>query len=49
MHFPPLCPEVPVASLAALDYYRDKLGFTIDWSDEQLALPACREATRGSS
>ena len=38
MHFPPICPEVPVASLAALDYYRDKLGFTIDWSDEQLGL-----------
>ena len=38
MHFPPLCPEVPVASLAALEYYRDKLGFTIDWSDEQLGL-----------
>ena len=38
MHFPPVCPEVPVASLASLEYYRDKLGFTIDWSDEQLGL-----------
>ena len=38
MHFPPVCPEVPVATLAALEYYRDKLGFTIDWSDEQLGL-----------
>ena len=38
MHFPPVCPEVPVAGLAALEYYRDKLGFTIDWWDEQLGL-----------
>ena len=38
MHFPPVCPEVPVASLASLAYYRDRLGFTIDWSDEQLGL-----------
>ena len=38
MHFPPVCPEVPVASLAVLEHYRDKLGFTIDWSDEQLGL-----------
>ena len=39
MQFPPACPEVPVASLAdALTYYRDQLGFTIDWSDEQLGL-----------
>ena len=38
MHFPSVCPEVPVASLASLTYYRDRLGFTIDWSDEQLGL-----------
>lgn len=39
MHFPPLCPELPVAELApALAYYRDRLGFTIDWSDEGLGL-----------
>lgn len=38
MHFPPVCPEVPVSTLAALEYYRDKLGFTVDWSDEQLGL-----------
>src|SRR5688500_13629223 len=39
MKFPSLCPEVPVASLpAALAYYRDRLGFEIDWSDEQLGL-----------
>lgn len=39
MHFPPMCPEVPVSSLAtALAYYQDQLGFTIDWSDEPLGL-----------
>jgi len=39
MQFPSVCPEVPVASLApALAYYRDQLGFTVDWSDEQLGL-----------
>lgn len=39
MQFPPICPEVPVASLApALAYYRDQLGFTVDWSDEDLGL-----------
>jgi uncharacterized glyoxalase superfamily protein PhnB len=39
MHFPPLCPEIPVADLAAaLAYYRDRLGFTIDWADEALGL-----------
>jgi uncharacterized glyoxalase superfamily protein PhnB len=39
MQFPPICPEVPVANLApALAYYRDQLGFTIDWSDEALGL-----------
>lgn len=37
--FPPACPEVPVAELpAALAYYRDQLGFTIDWSDAELGL-----------
>jgi predicted lactoylglutathione lyase len=35
MHFPPTCPEIPVTDLArALAYYRDRLGFTIDWADE---------------
>lgn len=39
MKFPPVCPEVPVASLTpALSYYRDQLGFDIDWSDEELGL-----------
>jgi predicted lactoylglutathione lyase len=37
--FPPICPEIPVADLPkSLAYYRDQLGFTIDWSDEQLGL-----------
>lgn len=39
MHFPPACPEIPVVDLIpALSYYRDRLGFAIDWSDEQLGL-----------
>lgn len=39
MHFPSICPEIPVAELApALAYYRDRLGFAVDWSDEQLGL-----------
>jgi predicted lactoylglutathione lyase len=41
MRFPSVCPEIPVSSLTpALAYYRDQLGFNIDWSDEQLGL-AC--------
>ena len=39
MHFPAPCPEIPVADLtAALAYYRDRLGFEIDWSDDVLGL-----------
>lgn len=39
MPFPAACPEAPVRSLgAALAYYREKLGFTVDWSDESLGL-----------
>ena len=39
MPFPAACPEVPVSQLAAaLQYYRDKLGFSVDWSDEALGL-----------
>ena len=39
MSFPPACPEIPVAELGpALAYYRDSLGFTIDWADERLGL-----------
>jgi uncharacterized glyoxalase superfamily protein PhnB len=36
---PPACPEIPVAKLApALAYYRDSLGFSIDWADEEHGL-----------
>ena len=39
MRFPQACPEVPVSDLAAgLAYYRDQLGFVVDWSDEGLGL-----------
>lgn len=39
MRFPPFCPEMPVRDLAAaLAYYRDRLGFTVDWSDDDLGL-----------
>ena len=39
MDFPAPCPEIPIADLAdALAYYRDRLGFEIDWSDEALGL-----------
>ncbi len=35
MQFPSPCPEIPVANLAAaLAYYRDRLGFKIDWADD---------------
>ena len=37
--FPSVCPEVPVRDLgASLAYYRDRLGFVVDWSDEALGL-----------
>lgn len=41
MHFPSVCPEIPVAEMtAALAYYRDQLGFNIDWSAAEIGL-AC--------
>ena len=41
MQFPSVCPEIPVSTLApALAYYRNQLGFNIDWSEQQLGL-AC--------
>jgi predicted lactoylglutathione lyase len=48
MDFPSACPEIPVADLAAaLAYYHDRLGFTIDWADETLGLAGLsRGATR---
>jgi uncharacterized glyoxalase superfamily protein PhnB len=39
MRTPAACPEIPVGDLGqALAYYRDCMGFTIDWSDEALGL-----------
>jgi uncharacterized glyoxalase superfamily protein PhnB len=39
MRIPPFCPEIPVSELApALAVYRDRFGFTVDWSDEMLGL-----------
>lgn len=39
MAFPTAVPEIPVKDIAAaLAYYRDNLGFTVDWSDEALGL-----------
>jgi uncharacterized glyoxalase superfamily protein PhnB len=36
---PPAVPEIPVAELGpALAYYRDRLGFTVDWADEEYGL-----------
>ena len=41
MQFPSVCPEIPVSSLPqALAYYRDQLGFNIDWSAQEIGL-AC--------
>jgi catechol 2,3-dioxygenase-like lactoylglutathione lyase family enzyme len=45
---PGAVPEVPVSDLkAAVDYYRDKLGFDLDWTEEGIGLAgisrgACR-------
>jgi uncharacterized glyoxalase superfamily protein PhnB len=44
MPLPPPCPEIPVRRLAeALTYYKDKLGFTVDWSDEAIGLAGLSE------
>ena len=41
MKFPAICPDIPVADLAAaLAYYRDSLGFKIDWTADEIGL-AC--------
>src|SRR5258708_6270413 len=33
--FPPAVPEIPVSSIdKAIDYYKNHLGFTMDWGDE---------------
>ena len=37
--FPGPVPEIPVREIAAaVDYYQRTLGFTLDWSDEELGL-----------
>ena len=37
--FPPPVPELPVKDIdAAVAYYQTKLGFTLDWGDEELGL-----------
>lgn len=48
MQFPSACPEIPVSDLeASLAYYRDQLGFKIDWSNHQIGLAGLsRGATR---
>lgn len=34
-NFPSAVPEIPVSDMQlALAYYRDKLGFTVDWGDD---------------
>lgn len=48
MQFPPMCPEIPVVDLAAaVAYYRDQLGFNIDWAEEESGFAGVsRGATR---
>lgn len=37
--FPPAVPEVPVSGIAAAAaYYRERLGFVLDWGGEELGL-----------
>jgi len=37
--FPGAVPEIPVTDInEALAYYKSNLGFTVDWSDEELGL-----------
>src|SRR5262245_28035588 len=39
MKFPSPVPEIPVRDLkTATTYYQNNLGFTLDWSDEELGL-----------
>src|SRR5688500_6577775 len=36
LRLPPAVPEIPVGSIVeALAYYRDHLGFEVDWGDEE--------------
>ena len=37
--FPAAVPEIPVTNMnVALDYYKDKLGFSIDWGSDSSVL-----------
>jgi uncharacterized glyoxalase superfamily protein PhnB len=37
--FPPAVPEIPVSAIAAAArYYRERLGFVLDWGGEELGL-----------
>ncbi len=37
--FPSAVPEIPVKSIdSAVEYYRERLGFTLDWGSEELGL-----------
>jgi len=39
LELPPAVPEIPVSNLnEATVYYRDKMGFILDWSEEELGL-----------
>jgi predicted lactoylglutathione lyase len=52
---PPGIPEIPVKDIErALDYYRDKLGFSIDWFEKSIGLAGisrgdCRMFVSGES
>ncbi len=48
LEFPSPVPEIPVSDfVAALAYYENNLGFTVDWSDAELGLAGVsKEACR---
>ncbi|HEX7939657.1 MAG TPA: VOC family protein [Gemmatimonadaceae bacterium] len=53
--FPSPVPEIPVSNLdTALEYYRDQLGFSVDWHEREIALAGvsrgeCRLFLSGAS
>lgn len=54
LQFPGSVPEIPVSDIAAaVAYYQHNLGFTLDWSDEDLgsfpAAAACLSANETGS
>ena len=47
MKFPSVCPEIPVSDLgAAVAYYRERLGFGVDWVADDIGLAG---VSRGGS